>query len=211
MKSLLPTALAVLAVFSLGSCASTSNLSLSYVPGKGQMLPGSPEFTTRQFTDLRGTGPYDLGDIRRQIGMPLEHLRTRVPIAGIVTNAFGYALQGRGMLTAPSTARYIITGEVLDLHAKNQGRPYAYARLRVNVLAAGSGQILFSKIFEGQRQAAAFLPGSGSPVSAIRDLTSGALQDVVDRALDNGELRSRLGVTSPPVPGGTPRFVPGML
>ncbi|MDZ4288862.1 MAG: hypothetical protein U0984_12930 [Prosthecobacter sp.] len=92
-------------------------------------------------------------------------------------------------------------------------RPYGYARVRVSVLEAGSGQILFTQVFTGERQGAAYLPGTGSPVPLLRDLVSGALQDAVDRALDDGTLRSRMGSGAAPLPPGTrnPSFVPGML
>ena len=137
----------------------------------------------------------------------------------IVTNAFGHALQARGMLTSPSAARYIVTGEVLDLYCQMLVRPYGYARLRVSVLEAGSGQIIFSRVYTGERQGSAFVPGSGSPVGELRQLTSGALQDAVDRALDDRDLRMSLdggagGGGYDLNPGGgnpSPRFVPGML
>ncbi|HYF35536.1 MAG TPA: hypothetical protein VD994_09630, partial [Prosthecobacter sp.] len=160
--------------------------------------------------------PTYLGTVRTQIGTPVEEVQTRLPVAQVATNAFGHGLQARGMLTSPRAARYVVTGEVLDLYCQMLVRPYGYARVRVTVLEAGSGQILYSRVYEGERQNSAYLPGSGSPVGSLSALVSGALQDVVDKALDDSNLRSRLGGAAGAVPGpgtapGRPQFVPGML
>ena len=185
------------------SCVSSA-VSLDYQPRPGQILRGNPEFAVGQFINMRREGPYYLGTVRMPIGAPVENLTTRTPIEVIVSNAFAHALDARGMLNANSNAQYIITGEVLDLYCQQIVHPYGYARLRVNVLKAGSGQILFSRVYTGERQSTAYRPGSGSPVPLLRDLTSRALQDAVDAALDDREMRARI---SPRAPG----YVPGML
>jgi len=141
--------------------------------------------------------PTSLGTVRTQIGTPVEYVQTRIPVDEVVTHAFAHALDARGMLTSPGNARYIITGEVLDLYCQLLVRPYGYARLRVSVVAAGSGEVLHSRVHTGERQSTAFIPGSGSPVPLLNGLTSGALQDAVDRSLDDPEMRSRLS----PAPG----------
>ena len=135
-------ALLLVAALLTPSCSVTSQVSLDYVPAPGHTQPGAAEFTTRPFVDRRGEHPTFLGTVRTQIGTPVEQVNTRLPVDTIVTNAFGHALQARGMLTSPSAARYIVTGEVLDLYCQMLVRPYGYARLRVSVLEAGSGQII---------------------------------------------------------------------
>jgi hypothetical protein len=195
----------------LASCNTVSQVSLDYVPSPGRIRQGQAEFTTRQFSDQRGEEPTFLGTVRTQIGTPVERVQTRSPVAQIVTNAFGHGLQARGMLTSPSAARYIVTGDVMDLYCQMLVRPSGYARIRVKVVDAGSGQILFNRVFEGERTGAAYLPGSGSPVPDLRVLTSGALQDAVDRALDDGDLRAIVEGMGPRPGGPNPRFVPGML
>ena len=102
--------------------------------------------------------------------------------------------QARKMLSAKSAARYMITGEVLDLQCNLLVRPYGYAKLRVNVIEAGTGRIVHSSIYEGERQSGAYIPGSGTPVPMLGDLASGALQDAVDQALDDPSMRAQLGV-----------------
>jgi len=97
---------------------------------------------------------------------------------------------------------------VLDLHCQLLIHPYGYAKVRVNVLEADSGRIIHSAIYEGERQSSAYVPGSGTPVPALRDLTSGALQDAVDRALDDQAMRSKCsGGRS----GETSGWQPGMI
>lgn len=186
----------LLAVSALVSCSTTSQVSLDYAGSPGHVRPGQPEFSTREFRDQRDMGPQELGTVRTQIGTPLEYVQTRVPVSNVVTNAFGYGLQTRGMLTRPRGSRFIVTGDILDLYCQMLVRPYGYARVRVTVLEAGSGQILHSRVYTGERGSSAYVPGSGSPVPLLRDLVSGALQDAVDKALDDPEMRSRLGTGS---------------
>lgn len=186
------TFVTLLAATALVSCSSTSQISLDYSPDPGRVRPGQPEFATRAFSDRRGLEPTELGTVRTQIGTPLEHVQTRVPVSQVVTNAFGYGLQARGMLTGPRSSHFIVTGDVLDLYCQMLVRPYGYARVRVTVLDSASGQIIHSKVYTGERSSGMYVPGSGSPVPLLRDLVSGALQDAVDRALDDQEMRGRL-------------------
>jgi hypothetical protein len=101
------------------------------------------------------------------------------------------------MLSAKSAARYMVTGEVLDLHCNLLVHPYGYAKLRVNIIEAGTGRIVHSGVYEGERQSRAYVPGSGTPVPMLGDLASGALQDAVDQALDDQGMRAQLGGARP--------------
>ena len=207
MKRSLRLLSAAVGLLTLAACTTTSQISLDYAPRPGHLQPGPPQFITQAFIDRRDVGTQDLGTIRTQLGTPLEHVQTRIPVADLVTNAFGYGLQARGMLSQRSGARYIITGEVLDLQCKQLVHPYAYARIQVSVLDAATGRVLHSGTYEGERQSPAYVPGSGSPVPLLGDLTSGALQDAVDLALDDSGMRSRINST----PGQVSGWQPGML
>lgn len=175
----------------------TSQVSLDYEPHPGQMLPGPPLFGVGPFQNGRNEEANLLGTVRTPIGTPIERVYTAVPIETMVSNAFAHALGARGMLAAGSP-RFVITGEVMDLYCQQIVHPHGYARIRVSATNSSTGQIVFSKVYEGQRQSAAYRPGSGSPVPLLRNLTSRALQDAVDRALDDPEFRNRTGA----VPGG---------
>lgn len=174
----------------LSSCGSTA-VSLDYQPTLGQNIPGPRKLSVGRFADMRQEGAYYLGEVRTPIGTPLERINSRVPVEEVVRNAFSHALNARGML-AGIGAPYVVTGEILELHGDQVVRPAGYARVRVNVVRTSTGQIVFSRVYSGERESGAYLPGSGSPVPIIRELISRALQDVIDRALDDRALRERL-------------------
>lgn len=195
------------AALALPACSNSSVIALNYVPHPARVLRGTPDFSLGKFVDRRGVPPQTLGSVRMPIGVKVDTLQTRLPISDIVRNAFGHGLETRGMLSADSKGRFIITGEVQDLRAQLLVHPYGHARIRVSLIEAASGRVLLTKVYEGERQSSAYRPGSGSPVPVLRELTSRALQDAVDRALDDREFRQRAS-------GGTatsPRYVPGML
>jgi hypothetical protein len=179
-------------------------VSLDYQPRPGHVLRGSPEFGVGQFINRRSEGSFFLGTVRMPLGAPVENVTTRTPVEQIVPNAFAHALESRGMLNSNDRAKYIVTGEILDLYCQQIVHPYGYARIRVNIIRAGSGQIVFSRVYTGERQSTAYRPGTGSPVPLLRELTSRALQDAVDAALDDREMRARIG-------NPTRSYAPGML
>lgn len=196
---LLPAAAIVL----LSSCAATQ-VSLDYQPSAAQIIRGAPIMSVGRFANARREDSFYLGVVRTPIGTPVEFIQTRTPIEEIVHNAFSHACSARGMLTSPSKAKYVITGEVLDLYAQQLVRPYGYARIRVNVVRGSTGHIVFSRVYAGERQNPAYRPGSGSPVPGLRELVSRALQDAVDRAMDDPEMRGR-------IQSGGSSYQPGML
>ena len=199
--------LAATACFSLSSCLNSSVISLDYIPQPGLMVRGDPDFAVGQFKDKRGEKSQTLGHVRLPIGPSVDTIQTRLPVSDVVRNAFAYALEARGMLATNVKGRFILTGEIQDLRSQLLVHPYGYARIRVNVVEAMSGRVLYTRVYEGERQSNAYRPGSGSPVPLLRDLTSRALQDAVDRALDDTTMRQRLGTST----AERPRYTPGML
>lgn len=195
------------ACLSLSSCRNSSVVSLDYVPHPGRMIRGAPEFAVGEFKDKRKEQPQTLGHVRLPIGPMVDTIQTRLPVSDVVRNAFAYALESRGMLATDVKGRFIMTGEVHDLRSQLLVHPYGYARVRVNVVEAVSGRVIFTRVYEGERQSNAYRPGSGSPVPVLRDLTSRALQDAVDRALDDPGMRRQIGASME----SRPRYTPGML
>ena len=191
------------AVLLLSGCT-LSQVSLDYQPSLAQVVKGRPVFSVGRFNNTRSEDSYYLGVVRTPVGTPLEYIRTRTPIEEVVRNAFTHACAARGMLASGSNARYMVTGEILELSCQQLVRPYAYARIRMNVVKASTGELVFTRTYAGERQSAAYRPGSGSPVPVLRELASRALQDAVDRALDDPEFRGRVRE------GGT-QYQPGML
>ncbi|MEZ5387247.1 MAG: hypothetical protein R3F13_17190 [Prosthecobacter sp.] len=198
--------LATAALLGFSACSNTSVVTLSYVPRAGRVVQGTPEFAVGAFRDLRRVPPQQLGTVRLPVGPKVDTIQTRVPVSNIVSNAFAYALEVRGMNAADKQAKYRVTGDVIDLRSQLLVHPYGYARLRVNIVDAASGQTVFTRIYEGERQSTAYRPGSGSPVPILQELTSRALQDAVDKALDDQLMRQRLGSGA-----SRPRYAPGML
>lgn len=193
------------AVLGLSSCSNSSVVTLDYVPG--QMVRGTPDFIVGEFKDKRGQQAQTLGHVRLPVGPAVDTVQTRLPVRDVVRNAFGHALEARGMLAPDKGARFIIKGDIQDLRAQLLVHPYGYARIRVNVLDAATKAVVFTKVYDGERQSSAYRPGSGSPVPVLRELTSRALQDAVDRALDDPKMRQSLATGS----DARPRYAPGML
>lgn len=200
--------IAATALLGLSACTNSSVISLDYVPGPH--LKGAPDFAVGRFKDKRGVQPQTLGHVRLPVGPSVDTVQTRLPVSNIVHNAFGYGLESRGMLAPQGKKRLIIQGEIQDLRAQLLVHPYGYARIRVSVVDAASKAVIFTKLYEGERQSSAYRPGSGSPIPILRELTSRALQDVVDHALDDPALRRSVnaGPTGSP---SSPRYTPGML
>lgn len=196
--------LAPCALLLLLSACTASQVSLDYQPTLAQVVKGKPVFSIGRFTNSRGDEAHYLGVIRTPLGTPLEYIQTRQPVEEIVRNAFTHACSARDMLTSQGKAVYLITGEVLEMSCQQLVHPYAYVRLRMNIVKASTGELVFTRIYAGERQSAAYRPGSGSPVPELRELTSRALQDAVDRALDDPEFRGR-------VRNGGTYYQPGML
>ena len=197
------------AVLGISSCATNSAVSLDYVPAPGAPLRGASQFTVGAFANKRGMDSYHLGTVKLPVGVPIEQLQSNSPVETITANCFAHAMEHRGMLTGSTKAQFLITGDVLDLQGELLVHPYAFARLRMNVVEIGSGRVLFSKVYKAERQTSAYRPGSGSPVPILQELISRALQDAVDQAVDDPAMRSQI---QPGSAGGyRPRYMPGML
>lgn len=188
----------------LAGCGfNTTVVSLDYQPRRGQNIPGPRMVGIGKFADMRQEPEFRLGRVRSAVGMPLETLKTRVPVDSVVRNAFAHGLKARGMLAAESDASCVLCGEVLTLECSQMLYPTASARVRVNIVRRSNGQIVFSRIYESHRHGETYAPGSGSPVPTLADLASRTLQNVVDQALDDQDLRARL---KGPEPGDIPYY-----
>ena len=200
-SNLLRAAGSLLLVLSAASCGFNNSLvSLEYHP-PAHKTSGSRVVGAGRFADFRHQGDYNIGAVHSPIGTTMETLTTHVPVENIVRNGFARGLAARSMLAPLNSAPYLITGEIHRLEVNQYVHPTAIAQIRVNLVHAEDGRIFFSRVFEGHRQGDAYMPGSGSPVPAMNALMSGALQDVIDQALESRSLRSKLGrAESSPAP-----------
>jgi hypothetical protein len=187
--SLLLLAPAMLGLASCGS--STAVVSLDYQPNLSQGINGPRVVNVGRFADMRRQDGFTLGVIRTPVGTPLEKVATRIPVDEVVRNGFAHGLESRRML-AGGDAPYVLTGEVYELQGQQILRPTATVRVRVNLVRAATGRIVFSQVYEAERQSSAYVPGSGSPVPQMREIISRTLQNVIDRALDDQRFRARI-------------------
>ena len=181
-----------LAAVLLSGCL-TTQVSLDYEPNPANMRMGDPVVSVGGFRDNRGEEPRLIGTVKTLIGTPFERVYLKVTTEEAVQNAFMHALSARGMMAPPSKSRFALEGTIEDLYCQLVTKPYAYARLNVDLVDVRSNRVLYRHSYEAERQSATFLPGQGDPVPTLRGLTSTVLQDAVDRAIDDPLLREWMG------------------
>ena len=189
ISRILLSVLALAALALLPNCTS-SNVSLDYLPNAAGNQRGPAVFSVGVFVDERGVPSNYLGGIGVPHLVNLENVYSKVPVEESVRNGFLHALDARKML-ASSSSKYSISGTVLDLHCEMLTNPYAVANLRVNV-SDSHGHIIHSKEYTAERQSVFYMHGSGDPVPVLRNLTSRALQDAIDQAIDDPEMRAAM-------------------
>jgi len=189
ISRLLLSTLALMSLAVLPGCT-PSTVSLDYLPNVAGNQRGPAIFSVGAFRDERGVASNFLGGIGLPGVVNLENIYLKVPAEEAVRNAFLHALDARRMLTS-SSAKYLISGVVLDLHCEMLKNPYAQVTLRVEV-ADYRGHIIHSKEYTAERQSVFYVHGSGDPVPVLRNLTSRALQDAVDHAIDDPEMRAAM-------------------
>lgn len=189
---LLPRTVLALLLAATAACSS-SQVSLEYQPPNisPELRRGPAVVATGRFEDRRGDPPMYLGSIKTPVGTPLEYVETRVPVAQMVANAFGHGLNTRNMLARGGTSRYIIQGQILSLYCDHLARPYAEAKVMVQLVHRQTGRVVHSQIHEAERLLPPRTPNRDSRALLAR-LSSEVVQEVVDKALDDPGLRAAL-------------------
>lgn len=180
----------VLGTLALLPGCTPSTVSLDYLPNAAGNQRGPAVFSVGAFRDERGVPSNFLGGIGLPGVVNLENVYLKIPVEETVRNAFLHALDARRML-ASSSSKYSISGIVLDLHCEMLKNPYASAQIRVNVTDS-RGVVIHSKEYTAERQSVFYVHGSGDPVPVLRNLTSRALQDAVDQAIDDPAMRAAM-------------------
>ena len=180
-----------LAVCLLSACVSPTTVTLEYQP-RGGAWRGQPEINVGAFANKRGIDSRNLGRVKLFGGVPVQALFSSAPVEMATANAFAYALKERNLLTGGDTAKFLLTGDVLVFDAGVMTRPSAHVRIRVNLIEMDSGRVLFTKVYHSDRSNEPMMPGKGGAVPVVTEMASRCLQDVVDRAVDDPELRSRM-------------------
>ena len=186
---LLALALVTMA-FGLGACQ-TYQVPITYAD-PATVIPGPRTVDLGRFIDARderdGRGR-TLGSIKNEVGIPIKKLTTRKPVAQLVHNAVGYGLKARGMLVDTGKGRYLLGGTITEFYAHQFTSQESGCRIRFQVFRRGNPKPIFTRAYRSQRNRRTAKVSYFSSVDEVADVCSAALQDVIDQALDDPDLR----------------------
>lgn len=144
------------------------------------------------FSDERSKGPSDLGVVRGGYGNVLKRLYSEQPVAELVARAFSDGLAARGMLApADGEARYRLSGRVLKLDCNQYFRREAHSDVEL-LLSTPDGRELLRKRFTAERSQGTAGVGVFASLDSLRALAQEALQETIDTALEDDQLRAAL-------------------
>lgn len=171
----------------LSSCQ-TYQVPITYA-APTSVIPGPRQVDLGRFIDARdGTGIV-LGSIKNEVGVPIKKLTTRKPVAELVHNSVGYGLKVRGMLVDKGKGRYLIGGTITEFYAHQLASQESGCTIRFQVFRRGKSKPIFSKSYRSQRNRRTAKVSYFGNVDELADVSSAALQDVIDQALDDPALR----------------------
>ena len=175
------------------AACSSSQVSLEYQPPNipQELRRGPAVVSVGQFEDRRGDPENYLGAIKSPLGSPIEYVETRVPVAQMMANAFGHGLNTRNMLARGGSGRFLLQGQITSLYCDHLARPYAEARVIVQLVDRRSNRVVHTQVYEAERLLPARSPSRDSRLLLAR-LSSETVQMVVDKALDDPALRAAL-------------------
>ena len=171
----------------------TYNVSLTYSPASiGQRIQkGSPVIKIGSINDVRKLRGAEIGKIRNEFGLAIKSISAKRPIAEITKTAFAHALQSRDMLNEDS-AKYVLNADILEFQCNQYSTQNAECRIRVHVYNIKSGRLVFSQYFYATRTKVSPNVTYWSKVDEIAAVASEALQETIDRAVDDPSLRKVL-------------------
>ena len=171
----------------------THNVSLTYNPASiGQRInKGSPAIKIGSINDVRKLRGAEIGKIRNEFGIPIKSINAKRPISEITKTAFAHALQSRNLLDKDN-AKYILNADILEFQCSQYSTQNAECRIRVHVYNTKSGRLVFSQYFYATRTKVSPNVTYWSKVDEIAGVASEALQEAIDRAVDDPGLRRAL-------------------
>ncbi|MBK3801275.1 hypothetical protein GAY33_18955 [Azospirillum brasilense] len=178
---------ALIAASLLGAC-STHQVPMTYSPAAVQKPPlAKPEVEVLTVTDARKYTGKHLGAIRGGYGNALKTIEASGPVKDVVHKAFEDALKARGLLAASNGGSYGLDITVEKLDCSQLVRKEAHARFRVAVLDKNTGQPVYSKVVEDNREDTGnpFATGVFGSVDELTKMTNDSMQAAIDQALDN--------------------------
>ncbi|NUB31823.1 hypothetical protein [Azospirillum brasilense] len=178
---------ALMAASLLGAC-STHQVPMTYDPAAVQRPPlAKPNVEVLAVTDARKYTGKHLGAIRGGYGNALKTIEASGPVKDVVHKAFEDALNARGLLASTDGGGYGLDITVEKLDCSQLIRKEAHARFRVTVLEKGTGQPVYSKVVEDNREGAGnpFITGVFGSVEELRKMANDSMQAAIDQAIDN--------------------------
>jgi hypothetical protein len=188
----LTVSLFLLPVLLLTSCG-TVRESLDYDPSQavGMRSGGAKNVSVGGFRDARGLdSPTTLGQIRTAGGPIGTKIETNIPVAQIVENTFGYGIQLRGMEGKPGSSPWRISGIIKEFTCDQVIRAGAAAEITVLLHKDNSDRASFRKTYHAEKTEATTKIGPMADTKFLKNIASDVLQQIVDRALDDPELRA---------------------
>jgi uncharacterized lipoprotein YajG len=174
-------------IAALFTACGTTTQSLDYSPDRavGKRAGGRKNVSVGSFKDARNQADTYLGQVR-QAGVAVHKLDTSIPVSQIVENTFGYGLATRGM---NGNGAWRISGIIKEFSCDQVVRAGASAEITVLLHKVGDTQATFRKTYHAEESAATLKIGPTGDTQMLRELASEVLQRVVDKALDDAELR----------------------
>ena len=110
-------------------------------------------------------------------------------IAELVHNAVGYGLRVRGMLVAEGGGEYVLGGRITEFYAHQLASQEGGCTITFELTLKGNPRPIFTKTYTAQRNRRTPKVSYWSSVDELADVTSAALQDVIDQMLDDPQFR----------------------
>lgn len=190
-------AIPFLAAVLLSACGTTSG-NLKYTASVEQPPKASVSsqlVVVGTFQDQRDGDKKWLGVIRGGFGNHLKTLEADRPVAGMVKEAFEEGLRARKVAIAPS-ANGQLTGKIIKLNADQVVRREGVAEVELTVTDQ-QGAKRFAKTYTHNRIEGSVLSvqtGVLASIDDLRDVLQRTLSELVDKALDDPELRAALQI-----------------
>lgn len=187
---------ATIAAFAALAACSTTSVGLKYSAPTDvtKVAPATPAVVVGAFVDSRGEPATWLGAIRGGFGNPLKTLESDRPVSELVSTAFADGLKARGVSLEKSAGGLSLAGVVKKLECIQIARREGTVEVEVKVVD-GNGKQRFAKTYAANRLDGSIVTLSAGVFGSVEDLRQtleATLKDVVDKALDDKELRAAL-------------------
>lgn len=188
---------AALTVTFLAACGTTRS-GISYVPTLPVTKAAAPaSVAVGSFVDARGEqNPAWSGAIRGGFGNAIKVLELDRPVAEVVKSAFSDGLKARGLSPGVPGSGAQLTGVVRKFECDQVVRREATVEIELTVVDA-SGQSKFSRTYRSNNIDGSYLnmsTGVFGSVEELRLVLEKTLRETVDKALEDGALRSAMQI-----------------